>query len=189
MIEIFTLDFVWVCVCGCVCVCVWCAKCSNVQNQNTPENRHHDTSVLILNIWTLQTPYTTFYNLNVNRWGVLECGQSKKQTLGYLFWRTNLCFKGINLILTIGLVPKRTQSIIGESRANWHPGRIGTPRVSAHVAVANLWRWCFYVANIPTRIPRTYGDQTRLGLKIIMTNHFWTTWVYFFNNTYFVFSS
>ena len=72
---------------------------------------------------------------------------------------------------------------IGESGAKWHPGRIGTPRVSAHVAVANLWRWCFYVAYIPTRIPRTFGSQTRLGLKIIMTNHFWITWVYFFNNS------
>ena len=68
---------------------------------------------------------------------------------------------------------------IGEGGANWHPGRIGTPRVSARVAVANLWRWCFYVAHIPTRIPRTYGGQTRLGLKITMTNHFWITWVYF----------
>ena len=29
---------------------------------------------------------------------------------------------------------------VGESGANWHPGRIGTPRVSTHVAVANLWR-------------------------------------------------
>ena len=34
-------------------------------------------------------------------------------------------------------------SNVGESGANWHSGRIGTPRVSAHVAVANLWRWCF----------------------------------------------
>ena len=79
--------------------------------------------------------------------------------------------------------------VVGESGANWHPGRIGTPRVSAHVSVANLWRWCFYVAHIPTRKPRTYGGQTRLGLKIIMTNHFWITWVYYFNNSYFVFSS
>ena len=49
--------------------------------------------------------------------------------------------------------------------------------------------WCFYVAHIPTRIPWTYGAQTCLGSKIIMTNNFWITWVYFFNNSYFVFSS
>ena len=61
---------------------------------------------------------------------------------------------------------------VGESGANWHPGRNGTPRVSAQVSVANLWRLCFYVARIPTRIPRTYGGQTPLGLKIIMTNRF-----------------
>ena len=29
---------------------------------------------------------------------------------------------------------------VGETGAKWHPGRIGTPCVSAHVAVANLWR-------------------------------------------------
>ena len=81
------------------------------------------------------------------------------------------------------------RSIIGESGANWHPGRNGTPRVSTHVSVANLWWWCFYVARIPTRIPRTYGGQTRLGFKIIMKNHFWITWVYFFNNSSFEFSS
>ena len=63
-------------------------------------------------------------------------------------------------------------NIVGESGVNWHPGRIGTPRVSAHVSVANLWRWCFYVAHIPTRKPRTYGGQTRLGLKVIMTTIF-----------------
>ena len=62
---------------------------------------------------------------------------------------------------TEGVIPLKP--IIGESGAKWHPGRIGTPRVSAHVAVANLW---------PTRIPRTFGSRTHLGLKIIVTNHF-----------------
>ena len=33
------------------------------------------------------------------------------------------------------------------------PGRIGTPRVFAHMAIANLWRWCFYVAYILSNIP------------------------------------
>ena len=30
----------------------------------------------------------------------------------------------------------------------------------------------FMLHIIPTRIPQTHGGQTRLGLKIIMTNHF-----------------
>ena len=48
-----------------------------------------------------------------------------------------------------------------------------------HPVATPLWRWCFYVTHIPARIPRTYGSQTSPGLKIIMTNHFWITWVYF----------
>ena len=32
------------------------------------------------------------------------------------------------------------ETLIGETEANWHPGRIGTQLVSAHVPVANLWR-------------------------------------------------
>ena len=47
--------------------------------------------------------------------------------------------------------------------ANWHPGRNGTPRVSAHVSVANLWRLCFYVARIPTRILVPIVTQSQLG--------------------------
>ena len=67
--------------------------------------------------------------------------------------------------------------------ANWHPTCFCSRVCCQPMAMM------FYVAHIPTRIPRTYGGQTCLGLKIIMTNHFWITWVYFFNYSYFVFSS
>ena len=52
-------------------------------------------------------------------------------------------------------VKNHNRGNIAESRANWHPGRIGTPRVSAHVSVANLWR-CSGVA----RMFGAHGQRT-----------------------------
>ena len=72
---------------------------------------------------------------------------------------------------------------IGESG-----GELAPHVFSAHVAVCQPMAMMFLCCT-PIRIPRTYGGQTCLGLKIIMTNHFWITWVNFFNNSYFVFSS
>ena len=115
-------------------------------------------------------------------WQNFACQFAKMSYLRNLitFMACNLVLKAMNVFMLSWTLHFFE---IGESGANWHPP------VSAHVAVANLWRWCFYVAHIPTRIPRIYGGQTRLGLKITTTNHFWITRVYFFNNSYFVFSS
>ena len=72
---------------------------------------------------------------------------------------------------------------LGETGANWHPGWPGTPRVSAHLAVA-MAMVCLCCTYTNQNTKSSWWPNPSLFTNII-TNHFWPKWITWVYNSYF----